>query len=296
MSRDRGVEGALPALGDERRRRRAFFAERGDAYKVDQIEELARQGESTCRCTASASSLTSAAARTCRTPGRIGPVKLMSVAGAYWRGSEKNPQLTRIYGTAFTRRRTWRATSSGSSRPAPRPPAPRPRPRPLPLRRARARLPVLPAPRDGRGQRHQGGRPRRATGRTDYAEIQTPHDAGHRAVEDLGPLGQLPREHVLHRGRGPELRDQADELPRRLPRLPQPAPLLPRAAAALRRVRPRAPARAVGRAARPVPRARVHPGRRPHLLPPRPGAGRGATPSSTSPTASTGGSASSTWS
>lgn len=31
----------------------------------------------------------------------IGPFKLLSVAGAYWRGSEKNPMLTRIYGTAF---------------------------------------------------------------------------------------------------------------------------------------------------------------------------------------------------
>lgn len=31
----------------------------------------------------------------------IGAVKLLSVAGAYWRGSEKNPMLTRIYGTAF---------------------------------------------------------------------------------------------------------------------------------------------------------------------------------------------------
>jgi threonyl-tRNA synthetase len=27
--------------------------------------------------------------------------KLLSVAGAYWRGSEKNPMLTRVYGTAF---------------------------------------------------------------------------------------------------------------------------------------------------------------------------------------------------
>lgn len=31
----------------------------------------------------------------------LGAVKLLSVAGAYWRGDEKNPQLQRIYGTAF---------------------------------------------------------------------------------------------------------------------------------------------------------------------------------------------------
>lgn len=33
--------------------------------------------------------------------GEIGPFKLLSVAGAYWRGSEKNKMLTRIYGTTF---------------------------------------------------------------------------------------------------------------------------------------------------------------------------------------------------
>ena len=45
----------------------------------------------------------------CRGPhiestGRIGAFKLMSIAGAYWRGNEKNPQLTRIYGTAFQKK------------------------------------------------------------------------------------------------------------------------------------------------------------------------------------------------
>jgi len=42
----------------------------------------------------------------CRGPhvpstGRLGAFKLQSVAGAYWRGDEKNPQLTRVYGTAW---------------------------------------------------------------------------------------------------------------------------------------------------------------------------------------------------
>jgi threonyl-tRNA synthetase len=33
--------------------------------------------------------------------GQLGAFKLLSIAGAYWKGSEKNQQLTRIYGTAF---------------------------------------------------------------------------------------------------------------------------------------------------------------------------------------------------
>lgn len=43
----------------------------------------------------------------CRGPhvastGELGPFKLMNVAGAYWRGNEKNPMLQRIYGTMWT--------------------------------------------------------------------------------------------------------------------------------------------------------------------------------------------------
>src|SRR6266550_2296868 len=34
--------------------------------------------------------------------GKLGAFRLLSIAGAYWKGSEKNQQLTRIYGTAFT--------------------------------------------------------------------------------------------------------------------------------------------------------------------------------------------------
>ncbi|MHB0998998.1 MAG: threonine--tRNA ligase [Armatimonadota bacterium] len=46
----------------------------------------------------------------CRGPhvqrtGKIKAFKLLSVAGAYWRGSEKNPMLQRIYGTAFPSRK-----------------------------------------------------------------------------------------------------------------------------------------------------------------------------------------------
>ncbi|MCL6219812.1 threonine--tRNA ligase [Zunongwangia pacifica] len=37
--------------------------------------------------------------------GIIKAVKLMNVAGAYWRGNEKNPQLTRVYGTSFPKQK-----------------------------------------------------------------------------------------------------------------------------------------------------------------------------------------------
>jgi threonyl-tRNA synthetase len=37
--------------------------------------------------------------------GIIKAVKIMSIAGAYWRGDEKNPQLTRLYGTSFPKQK-----------------------------------------------------------------------------------------------------------------------------------------------------------------------------------------------
>jgi len=78
-----------------------FFAERDDTYKVDQVQELSRQGETEVSIYRQNDFID-----LCRGPhlphtGKIGAVKVLSVAGAYWRGSEKNPQLTRLYATAF---------------------------------------------------------------------------------------------------------------------------------------------------------------------------------------------------
>lgn len=79
---------------------KAFFQERGETYKVEIINDL---GEETSTVTLyELGSFTDL----CRGPhvpstGYIKAFKLLSVAGAYWRGDEKNRMLQRIYGTAF---------------------------------------------------------------------------------------------------------------------------------------------------------------------------------------------------
>ncbi len=88
-----------------------FFADRKQDYKVDQIEKLAAKGkdeDSDDEVQAGRVSIYqhNGFIDLCRGPhvertGRIGPFKLLSIAGAYWRGNERNPQLQRIYGTVW---------------------------------------------------------------------------------------------------------------------------------------------------------------------------------------------------
>jgi threonyl-tRNA synthetase len=75
-----------------------FFRERGESYKVDILENIEDQ-------TASLYSQ-GEFVDLCRGPhvpstGRVTALKLLSGAGAYWRGDERNPMLQRIYGTSF---------------------------------------------------------------------------------------------------------------------------------------------------------------------------------------------------
>ncbi|WP_020530888.1 threonine--tRNA ligase [Flexithrix dorotheae] len=75
-----------------------YFTEKGDEYKLELIEGL-EDGEITFYQQGNFTDL-------CRGPhiphtGFIKAVKLMNVAGAYWRGDEKNKMLTRIYGVTF---------------------------------------------------------------------------------------------------------------------------------------------------------------------------------------------------
>lgn len=76
----------------------AYFTEKQDPYKIELIQDLP-DGSITFYTQGNFTDL-------CRGPhipdtGFIKAVKLMSIAGAYWRGDEKNKQLTRIYGITF---------------------------------------------------------------------------------------------------------------------------------------------------------------------------------------------------
>ena len=81
---------------------KAKFAALGETYKVELIDSFPPDAVVTYYTTGDWFDL-------CRGPhvqrtGEIGAWKLLSVAGAYWRGDEKNAQLQRIYGTAFATR------------------------------------------------------------------------------------------------------------------------------------------------------------------------------------------------
>lgn len=75
-----------------------LFKEKQNVYKVELINEIEdstvtiyKQGDYVDLCRGPH----------VRNTSQLGNFKLLSVAGAYWRGSEKNVMLTRIYGTAF---------------------------------------------------------------------------------------------------------------------------------------------------------------------------------------------------
>jgi len=80
---------------------RDFFAAREQDYKVDQVEFLAGRGESTVSIYQQNDFVDLCQGPHLHDTGRIGAFKLLSVAGAYWRGESTNPMLTRLYATAF---------------------------------------------------------------------------------------------------------------------------------------------------------------------------------------------------
>ncbi len=80
----------------------AYFEEKGDQYKLELLEDL-KDGEITFYKQGNFVDL-------CRGPHipsteKIKAIKLTKVAGAYWRGDEKRPMMTRIYGITFPKQK-----------------------------------------------------------------------------------------------------------------------------------------------------------------------------------------------
>ena len=242
---------------------RSRFEAEGEPYKVELVDtaegdiSLYTQGDFTDLC---------------RGPhlqdsSPIKAVKLTGLAGAYWRGDEKNTQLTRIYGTAFFSQADLDAYLER-------------------LEQARAN--------DHRrlGQQldlfhfdeHSPGSPfwhpkgmtlinvledvrRRENAQTRLLGGQDADHLRQVALGDLGPLGEVPREHVPDPDRrAAPVRDEADELPGAHAALPVAALELPRPPGALRRGWAAPPERAGGHPPRPHARPVRDAGRRAHLL------------------------------
>ncbi|MEA2620697.1 MAG: threonyl-tRNA synthetase [Chloroflexota bacterium] len=86
---------------------RAFFAERDQPFKVEILDDLAAKAEREgTPMPATTLYEHGAFVDLCKGPhvastGMIGPIKLLAVAGAYWRGDEKRDMLQRVYGTVW---------------------------------------------------------------------------------------------------------------------------------------------------------------------------------------------------
>jgi threonyl-tRNA synthetase len=79
----------------------ALFERLGETFKVEIVRDIAAKGARTLTLYRHGDWVDFCLGPHGPSTGRIGVVKLLSVAGAYWRGDPKNPMLQRIYGTAF---------------------------------------------------------------------------------------------------------------------------------------------------------------------------------------------------
>ena len=79
----------------------ALFARLGEKFKLEIIEDIFAKGATTLTLYSHGDWTDFCLGPHGPSTGRVGVIKLLSVAGAYWRGDHRNAQLQRIYGTAF---------------------------------------------------------------------------------------------------------------------------------------------------------------------------------------------------
>ena len=79
-----------------------FFKAKNEDYKVELIQDLPE--DAVISCYAQGDFIDLCAGPHVASTGKVKAFKLQSIAGAYWRGDEKNKMLQRIYGTAFEKK------------------------------------------------------------------------------------------------------------------------------------------------------------------------------------------------
>ncbi|MCX7881326.1 MAG: threonine--tRNA ligase [Patescibacteria group bacterium] len=79
---------------------RKLFAD--NPYKQEWLDEIEKKGEKATVYYTGDEFVDLCSGPHVSNTGNVGPFKLLSIAGAYWRGNEKNKMLTRIYGTCFS--------------------------------------------------------------------------------------------------------------------------------------------------------------------------------------------------
>ena len=79
-----------------------FFKSKNEDYKVELIEDLPE--DAVISCYSQGDFIDLCAGPHVASTGKVKAFKLQSIAGAYWRGDEKNKMLQRIYGTAFEKK------------------------------------------------------------------------------------------------------------------------------------------------------------------------------------------------
>ena len=79
-----------------------FFKSKNEDYKVELIQDLPE--DAVISCYSQGDFIDLCAGPHVASTGKVKSFKLQSIAGAYWRGDEKNKMLQRIYGTAFEKK------------------------------------------------------------------------------------------------------------------------------------------------------------------------------------------------
>ncbi len=224
------------------------FRSRGEKYKVEIIESIPEGDEVSYFQHGDFIDL-------CRGPhvertGDIKAFKVLSFAGAYWRGDERNAQLQRVYGTAFPSQADLDAYLKQIEE------AKRRDHRTLGKELDLFSFDELVGP--GFALWHPKGAfvryqiediIRRENVRRGYELVYTPHLAREQLLETSGPPGSLQGQPLRRDGAGrPALPRQADELPVPHRHLPVADAVVPRPAAPLLGARDRLSLRAVGRA------------------------------------------------